>query len=256
MHDIGGERGGIDRDNESAHQHARYPSTHSIIMQVANARLVLNKVGSDVPIFGLTPAEAMVLHLAHQVNNGGKTFGDEMEKINLLGDAMEPSGKFKKVVDVPAVAEKIVKGALLKPAQPAQLIKGKVIKEATPEQLIKGTDGKPDTKIPAQAAVCEPDIQIPAQEAVYAADTIVPAQDEVSHDEPIMVKRTDIQEFRRLMRKYGHLVNKKGDNFLKLIWPGLNPVLPQNFSDLKAAELLYNGLEVAAVDYVTGKPVA
>lgn len=57
-------------------------------MELANARLVLNKLGSDVPVVGLTPAEAVVLHILHQGNNGGSTFGDDFKKITVTGEAV------------------------------------------------------------------------------------------------------------------------------------------------------------------------
>jgi hypothetical protein len=57
-------------------------------MEMANVRLRLNKVGSDVPILGVTPFEAVLLHVLHQANNGGSTFGDEMNKIEV---AKEPA---------------------------------------------------------------------------------------------------------------------------------------------------------------------
>jgi hypothetical protein len=56
-------------------------------MQIATGRLRLNKVGSDIPVVGLTPAEAVLLHLLHQPNNGGSTFGEEFDKINVSGTA-------------------------------------------------------------------------------------------------------------------------------------------------------------------------
>jgi hypothetical protein len=56
-------------------------------MEVANVRLVLNKVGSDVPLKDVTPAEAMLLHILHGASNGGKTFGEEFTKIEVIGTA-------------------------------------------------------------------------------------------------------------------------------------------------------------------------
>lgn len=53
-------------------------------MEIANVRVRLDKVGSDVPVMGCTPAEAIVLHIIHQNNNGGSTFGEEMDKIDIL----------------------------------------------------------------------------------------------------------------------------------------------------------------------------
>lgn len=56
-------------------------------MEVANARMRLNKVGSDVPITDMTPAEAMLLHILHGPSNGGLSFGEEFEKITVTGTA-------------------------------------------------------------------------------------------------------------------------------------------------------------------------
>jgi hypothetical protein len=52
-------------------------------MEVANVRVRLNKVGSDVQVKGVTPFEAVLLHVFHQANNGGSTYGDEMNKIEV-----------------------------------------------------------------------------------------------------------------------------------------------------------------------------
>jgi hypothetical protein len=57
-------------------------------MQVANVRLRLNKVGSDVPLKDVTPAEAMLLHILHGPSCGGSTFGEKMEKIEIIGEAL------------------------------------------------------------------------------------------------------------------------------------------------------------------------
>ena len=155
-------------------------------MQIANVRLRLNKVGSDVPVVGCTPAEALVLHVLHQGNNGGSTFGDEMDKINIL------PGEASIACDEPA-----------KPAV--------------------GEVGKPG----------------------YVA--AVPARKERP--------RTDAEELRRLKRKYGHCVTKKGDSILGKIWPGIDAKLPQKFSDLDYSKLSFDGLEVASLDLASGKPV-
>lgn len=63
--------------------------------------------------------------------------------------------------------------------------------------------------------------------------------------------RTAVEELRRLRSKYGHLRNKKGDNLLKLLWPGLDAKLPQKFEDVKTAELQYDGVEVGTTDFGT-----
>lgn len=53
-------------------------------MEIANVRVRLDKLGSDVPKAGVTPAEALLLHILHQTNNGGSTFGEDMSKIEVL----------------------------------------------------------------------------------------------------------------------------------------------------------------------------
>lgn len=58
-------------------------------MEVANVRVRLDKLGSDVPKTGVTPAEALVLHVLHQANNGGSTFGEDMAKIEVLDGEAE-----------------------------------------------------------------------------------------------------------------------------------------------------------------------
>lgn len=128
-------------------------------MELANARLRLNKVGSDVPIVGLTPAESLLLHVLHQANNGGSTFGEDFDKIKIIGEAK--------------------------------------------------TGDKP---------------------------------------------RTNSEELARLKAKYGHCVTKKGDSIIGLVWPGLNPELPQKFSQLDWKTITFNGVEVAALNYITGQP--
>jgi hypothetical protein len=78
-------------------------------MEIANARLRLNKVGSDVPLVNITPAEAMFLHIIHGPSNGGSTFGEEFEKLTVVGTA--------KVQVSPAVVDedgKITKPAVLR----------------------------------------------------------------------------------------------------------------------------------------------
>jgi hypothetical protein len=56
-------------------------------MEIADVRVRLDKLGSDVPKSGVTPAEALILHVIHQANNGGSTFGEEMDKIKVTGEA-------------------------------------------------------------------------------------------------------------------------------------------------------------------------
>ena len=62
-------------------------------MEIANVRLRLNKVGSDVPLKDVTPAEAMFLHILHGPSNGGSTFGEEFEKITVVGQAKVKVGE-------------------------------------------------------------------------------------------------------------------------------------------------------------------
>lgn len=131
-------------------------------MQIADARIRLNKLGSDVPVKGVTPAEAVLLHILHQGNNGGNTFGEEMDKIKILGDA-------------------------------------------------RGADGQ--------------------------------------------AMRTDAEEMRRLMAKYGRCVNKKGTRIIKLIWPELSPKLPKTFAELKWSDIQYDGEDIAALDIASGSPI-
>jgi hypothetical protein len=56
-------------------------------MEIGNCRLRLNKVGSDIPINNVTPAELLVLHVLHQGNNGGSSYGEDMDKITVTGEA-------------------------------------------------------------------------------------------------------------------------------------------------------------------------
>ena len=62
-------------------------------MEVAKTRLVHNKLGSDVPINDCTPAEAMLLHILHGPNNGGKTFTEKMDNFTVVGQAMVQDGE-------------------------------------------------------------------------------------------------------------------------------------------------------------------
>jgi hypothetical protein len=75
-------------------------------MEIASCRLRLNKVGSDIPLNDVTPAEAMFLHILHGPSNGGLTFGEEFDKIKIIGTA--------KVVVTPAVVDD--KGVVKTPA--------------------------------------------------------------------------------------------------------------------------------------------
>jgi len=57
-------------------------------MEIANCRVRLSKVGSDTPLSNVTPAEVMLLHILHSSSNGGLTFGEEFEKITVMGKAL------------------------------------------------------------------------------------------------------------------------------------------------------------------------
>lgn len=132
-------------------------------MEKATVRIRLNKVGSDVPKVGVTPAEATILHILHQANNGGSTFGEDMDKIYVNKD------KDGKVID-------------------------------------------------------------------YKIDHAV--------------------ELNRLTALYGHVITKKGEPILNLVFPDrMNPKLPEKFSDLNWANIQFDGSKIASVNMVTGKPV-
>ena len=74
-------------------------------MEVAKTRLVLNKLGSDVPKDDVTPAEALLLHVLHGPNNGGKTFTEKMDNFSVVGQAMIQEGeKQRPRTDVEEVA--------------------------------------------------------------------------------------------------------------------------------------------------------
>ncbi len=79
-------------------------------MEIANVRLRLNKLGSDVPLKDVTPAEAMFLHILHGPYNGGLTFGEEFSKIEIVGEALVAGTKT--VVDKPEVPAKAAVGTL------------------------------------------------------------------------------------------------------------------------------------------------
>lgn len=51
----------------------------------------MNKQGDDVAIVDCTPAEAVVLHVLHQNNNGGRTFHDDMAKWTAAGTSQAMS---------------------------------------------------------------------------------------------------------------------------------------------------------------------
>ena len=235
-------------------------------MEIANVRLRLNKIGSDVPLKDVTPAEAMFLHILHGPYNGGLTFGEEFSKIDIVGTAKVATGKTKRVIVQEAVPEKIVKGVMLKPAVEAQIVPGDVIKPAEPEKRVpgkpaQGTPGTPgfvaatpDVVTPAQPEQRAPGYQIAAQPAQYAPDQIIPAVDAVVKDEPILVDRTDVQELNRLRGKYSGARTKENKPIINEIWTDrLNPKLPQKFSDINWTEVAQAtaGVETAPVNYVT-----
>lgn len=104
-------------------------------MQIANARLRLNKFGSDVPMSDMTPAEAVVLHVLHQANNGGSTFGEEFEKISILtGEATTQTGMTEEQV-IPAVEAVAAKPAVGEVGKP-EYVAAVAATPAKPEQII------------------------------------------------------------------------------------------------------------------------
>ena len=50
-------------------------------------------------MFDVTPAEALLLHIMHQVNNGGSTYGEDMDKIKVKGEAKGRDGKARTSVE-------------------------------------------------------------------------------------------------------------------------------------------------------------
>lgn len=184
-------------------------------MEIANCRLRLNKVGSDIPLNDITPAEAMLLHILHGVHNGGLTFGEEFKKIEIIGSAMVDTGKTKTVV-VAEATEAVYETKIIEPAVPQ-----------------KGT-------IPAKAAVTEKVL-------------VTPAIEEVTSEQKVLRDRTDVEELNRLRVKYGTAKNKENKSIIDSIWPDrFNPKLPQKFSELKWQEIGSAGIEVAPVNYATG----
>ena len=186
-------------------------------MQVANVRLRLNKNGSDIPLFNVTPAEAVILHVLHQGNNGGMTFGEQFEKIEVL-----PNPAFDRVEVIEE--EKIVPGS---PEVPG-----------TPSQEVVGTPDKPGYKpfVPGKAFIpATPDKTIPAV------------------TKPI--PRTNAEEIARLRAKYGFNVTKKGDQILEKIYPGLDPTLPQTFKEIKWQGVQFNGNEIAPLNLINNQPM-
>jgi hypothetical protein len=226
-------------------------------MQIANARLRLNKVGSDVPITGVTPAEALVLHVLHQANNGGSTFGEDFDKIDIQGEALVES-------QIPDMVQPAIPAISYQPAKPATApvqgrpyIPGKpavigVLAQGTPGQpgYVAGVEGQPE--VLGVAAIP----YTPAQDAVPEIKARAYQPERVLTYKTGTRPRTDVEEIRRLTAKYGNCVNKRGDKIVKLIWPEMSPKLPQKFSELDWKGIQYDGTEVAAINYLTGAPVA
>jgi hypothetical protein len=231
-------------------------------MEVAKGRVCLNKYGSDVPITDLTPAEAILLHVLHGPANGGRTFGDDFSKIEVIGTAKIATGKVKRTIVQEAVPEKTLKGKQLTPAVPEQFVPGDVITPVQPEKKTpaKGNPGDkdyvPETVTKAVAEVRGPGYKIAAQAATYDPDTIIPALPEVVKEEPILVDRTPAQELARLRKKYGQAKNKKGELIVDTIWTDkINPALPATFKDIdwaQVGELASSpDLQPASLNYVT-----
>jgi hypothetical protein len=231
-------------------------------MEVAKGRVTLNKYGSDVPISDLTPAEAILLHVLHGPANGGRTFGDDFNKIEVIGTAKVATGQVKRIVLQAAVPEKVLKGKQISPAQPEQVVRGEVIKPAQPEKRIpaKGTPGDkdyvPETLIPAQLEQRAPGYLIAAQPATFEPDTIVPAVPELVKEEPILVDRTPVQELARLRKKYSQAKNSKGNLIVDSIWTDrMNPSLPKTFKEIDWTQVgdmaSSPDVQPAALNYVT-----
>ena len=194
-------------------------------MEVANGRVTLNKHGSDVPVTGITPAEAIVLHTLHGPMNGGRTFGDDFNKITIVGVAKVDTGKTEKKQVSPAVPAKTHE-EVVTPASPAQ-----------------GEPGKPGY-VAATMLVTKKVIDEPAKEAVFA-------------DVPILADRTPVQELQRLRVKYGQAKNNKGELIIDKIWSDrLNPTMPDSFAKINWAEVgglaASPELQAVGINYVTG----
>lgn len=107
-------------------------------MQVANVRLRLTKTGSDVPLRDVTPAEAMLLHILHGPSNGGSTFGERQEKIEIVGEALVATDVPDKVEPDKTIAAVGKVGEAN--YKPAQVVKGKVL------SYKKGTRSRTDAE--------------------------------------------------------------------------------------------------------------
>lgn len=188
-------------------------------MEVANCRVTLNKYGSDVPLTHITPAQAIVLHTLHGPLNGGRTFGDEFSKIQVVGTAMVDTGKTERKLKL-----------LAQPAKTHQEIISAQVSEP----------GKPDFK----AQVVQTVVDTPAQDAIY-------------EDVPILAERTPSQELARLRKVYGQAKNSKGELIIDKIWADkLNPKMPLTFKEINWQEVgdlaTSPELQPAQLNYVTG----
>lgn len=169
----------------------------------------LDKFGSNVPIKGLTPAEAIVQQVLHGSNAGGTAF-EEIKN----GKPDFKDITTAQVVVTPAVVKNVIIAAHTK--------KGQVLKPADP------TKGTPEERIQ--------DEEIPQTIESRVITTAV------------MRDRTEAEELQRLRAKYGGLTNKKSTNLLGLIFgTGMSVKLPQKFSELDFNKISYNGLDVSTV---------
>jgi hypothetical protein len=181
-------------------------------MEIANGRLRLNKVGSDVPIKDFTPAEAMLLHILHGPANGGLTFGEEFKHIEVVGTAkVQVKAGIPEVrepdFETPAVAEQRLPGKkpgeaeTVIPAKPPQLVRGKVIQE-----------------------------EVPA----------------------VLRDRTNAEERRRLASKYQARNKDNKFIIDEVWPDKISPNLPVTFKDIPWASASSANIEAASVNYVTG----
>jgi hypothetical protein len=221
-------------------------------MEIANGRLRLNKVGSDVPIKDFTPAEAMLLHILHGPANGGLTFGEEFKHIEVVGTAkVQVKASIPEVrepdFETPAVAEQRIPGKIIKVGVPAV--------EAKPAIPPVGKPGDPNYEpmVPAVEAkqaipeVREPDQIVPAKSPQLVRGKVlqvaVPA---------VLRDRTNAEERRRLASKY-QARNKDNKFIIDEVWPDkISPNLPVKFKDIPWASASSANIEAASVNYVTG----
>lgn len=178
-------------------------------MQMCNTFCRLDKFGTNIQKIGLTPAEAVVLHVLHQTNAGGNVFDITKDGKPDFSDITEAT-----VVSKPAVVKSVVVGA--------HTIKGKVLEAANPAQH------KPE---------------------VREQDEVIPEHIEVRTVTPAVTRsRTDAEEMERLRSKYGGLVNKKGAKLLPLIFgSGLNVKLYQKFDEINFAKIQFDGIDASGI---------